>query len=356
MRRVQTTSCNAAFPRNQWYIAGHPDELGPKPLHRTLLGEPVAMYRRGDGTPVALFDRCPHRGLPLSEGNIIGDNLQCLYHGIEFGPDGSCARIPSGGQISAGMHVQSYPLVERVPFLWIWVGDPAKADPNTIPDLSTFGFGQPGWYTANWDVLPCKANYLLPFENLLDASHISFLHKGQIDTGNVASLPFRIEQNGPLIRVIREARNEPQNPLTMKTFGFEGDTVHRTIIADAFVPSWAGIRVELLPVDGGRTEPAVSQLVVGITPEKPGRSFEFTNTIVNFPPLPSMSRDDARDLLMEDVIAMEKIQAAYDALGPERCPEISVRSDGAPLMARKMFLKMISDEAVPDRAAASVAA
>jgi len=349
MRRIPVTACNAAYPRNQWYVAGHPDELGETPFRRTLLGEPVVMYRKADGTPAALFDRCPHRGLPLSEGKVAGDNLQCLYHGIEFAPDGSCARIPSGGQISAGMRVQSYPLVERVPFLWIWIGDPAKADPADIPDLTRFGFGQPGWHTANWDVLPCKANYLLPFENLLDASHISFLHHGQIDTGNVASLPFRIEQEGALIRVIREARNEPQNPLTMKTFGFEGETVHRTIIADAFVPSWAGIRVELLPVDGGRSAPAVSQLVVGITPEKPGRSFEFTNTIVNFPPLPSMSRDDARDLLMEDVVAMEKIQAMYDEVGPERCPEISVRSDGAALMARKLFLKMIADEGSADR-------
>jgi phenylpropionate dioxygenase-like ring-hydroxylating dioxygenase large terminal subunit len=87
------------FLRESWYVAARAVEVTRQPLARTLLDEPVVLYRGEDGTAVALEDRCCHRHLPLSMGKLEGDRLRCGYHGLLFAPDGRCVEIP--GQASA---------------------------------------------------------------------------------------------------------------------------------------------------------------------------------------------------------------------------------------------------------------
>ena len=99
----------APAPRNQWYIAAYSAEVGRTPLQRWILEEPVVFFRAADGTPVALFDRCPHRGLRLIAGSVVEDTIQCTYHGMRFDARGACVAIPSGGPISPRMCVRSYP-------------------------------------------------------------------------------------------------------------------------------------------------------------------------------------------------------------------------------------------------------
>ena len=122
------------FLKNCWYVAAWDHEVTAAPLARTLLCEPVVLYRTEDGTAVALEDRCCHRALPLSMGKVVGDRLQCGYHGLEFDSGGACVRVPGQAQIPPGASVRSYPLVERWKYLWIWMGDPALADEALIPN------------------------------------------------------------------------------------------------------------------------------------------------------------------------------------------------------------------------------
>jgi len=97
--------------RNSWYVAASDAEIGSKPFARTILGEPVVLFRTQSGTPVAFEDRCPHRHLPLSMGRLVGDQLQCHYHGLRFAPDGRCMRIPGQDHIPAAAKANTYPLV-----------------------------------------------------------------------------------------------------------------------------------------------------------------------------------------------------------------------------------------------------
>jgi phenylpropionate dioxygenase-like ring-hydroxylating dioxygenase large terminal subunit len=78
------------FLRNYWYVAAYDHEIGRRPLGRIILGEPIVFYRLEDGTPVALEDRCAHRHLPLSMGTLVGDTLQCHYHGLRYDKTGTC--------------------------------------------------------------------------------------------------------------------------------------------------------------------------------------------------------------------------------------------------------------------------
>jgi vanillate O-demethylase monooxygenase subunit len=242
------------------------------------------------------------------------------------------------------MRVASYPIVERWKWLWIWMGDPQLAEPSRIPDISVFGFGREGWYDEPSGLLPLKANYLLPFENLLDASHISFLHHGLIDSGNVALLPFEMSEDGPKLKVVREIHKEPISPLTMKTFGFRGEFVNRTITADAYVPSLCGIRVDLRSPDEPELPPRVNQLIVGITPETATTTLEFTAVAQSFPFENPNREEDVRNLLMEDVVVMEDIQRLFDQLGAEQSIELSVGSDGAAMRMRRIVTQMIAAE------------
>jgi len=113
------------FLRNYWYVAAADTEVGRTPFARTILGEPVVFYRTEQGVAVALEDRCAHRHLPLSMGKLVGDELQCHYHGLRFGTDGRCTRIPGQEQIPRAAKVKTYPVVERYHWIWIWMGDAA---------------------------------------------------------------------------------------------------------------------------------------------------------------------------------------------------------------------------------------
>lgn len=334
---------SAAYPLNQWYVAAYSHEVTDRPLHRWLLDRPVLLYRDQADQPVALYDRCPHRGYPLSAGKVVGDAIQCGYHGVQFGPDGGCKLVPSGGIIAPGLRVDSYPVVERWRWIWLWAGDPELADPTLIPDHEAFGLGAPGWHAEPGDVLELAANYLMPFENLLDASHITFLHQGQIDAGDVAGQPLELETEGNKVRVIRRIPDELQSPLTMKTFGFSGTHAHRTITAEAIAPHLCGIRVDVAPVDGSAAA-QTNQLVVGITPRTRSTSYEFTAVAQTFPFVNPDWKEDMRNLLMEDVDAMAKIQELHDRLSPEQRPETGLRADRGLFRARAIIARMMREE------------
>jgi vanillate O-demethylase monooxygenase subunit len=115
----------SGFIRNLWYVAAWSHELSAAaPIGRVILGEPVALYRKRDGSVVALEDRCPHRHAPLSLGRVEGDDLRCMYHGLRFGCDGVCKEMPARAQ-PPRLAVRTLPVVERWSWLWVWMGDAA---------------------------------------------------------------------------------------------------------------------------------------------------------------------------------------------------------------------------------------
>jgi vanillate O-demethylase monooxygenase subunit len=131
----------------------------------------VCFYRAEDGRPIVLDDRCAHRRFPLSRSHLMGDSIRCGYHGFTYGADGRCLAIP--GADPGSISVRSYPAVERGPWVWIWTGrDPDAADEASIPwpgDLLEGGDMVTG-YTLN------PGNYGLVHENLLDLTHLQYLH------------------------------------------------------------------------------------------------------------------------------------------------------------------------------------
>lgn len=162
------------FLQNTWYCSSWQHEITRKPLMRTILDTPVVLYRKEDGSAVALHDTCPHRFAPLHLGELRGDAIECPYHGLQFGETGACILNPHGGPIPPALKVKAFPLVERHQVAWIWMGDPEKADPDTIPDCRHLD--DPA-FKSLFIYMPINGSYELVNDNLLDLSHTRFLHK-----------------------------------------------------------------------------------------------------------------------------------------------------------------------------------
>jgi len=170
------------YLHDAWYVAGWADEFGTAPLRRVFLDEPVVLYRPRDGTIAALADRCPHRLVPLSRGRVVDGALQCGYHGLTFDAGGACTHNPQSDAIPPGARVRAYPVLERDGAVWIWMGEPERADPATIPVFEAFG--DAGRFKLASGHVRVAANYQLITDNLLDLSHVEYLHSALRTLGN----------------------------------------------------------------------------------------------------------------------------------------------------------------------------
>ena len=155
---------------------------------------------------MALQNRCAHRSYPLSKSTLAGDVITCGYHGIEYDAQGRCVGIPCQDIIPKTFAIQSYPLVERAPFVWIWIGDAAAADPVMIPPELDF-FADPGWETAIHGYFAIECNYLAMHENLLDLTHFPFLHGDKAGSVAYAKSPFDVAVHGDQVSITRIMRN-----------------------------------------------------------------------------------------------------------------------------------------------------
>jgi len=206
LRDSKKQMISGSYLRNAWYVAAWADDLADgQLLPRTILKEPIVLYRKADGSVAALQDRCPHRFAPLSMGKIVkGDCVQCPYHGLEFDASGACVLNPHGAKnIPSRARVRSYPVTEKHKAIWIWMGGRAS-DLSKVPDFSVLD-NVPETHTTKRDKMVIKANYELIVDNLLDLSHTSYLHDGILGNSETVESDINVEVEGDDVVVSRYA-------------------------------------------------------------------------------------------------------------------------------------------------------
>lgn len=225
------------FLKNCWYAAAWDHELNDgKLLERIILGETILFYKTTDDSVVALDNRCCHRGAKLSQGRIEGDCVRCMYHGLKFDPSGACVQIPGQDRIPPKLGVKSYPVVDKDHLVWIWMGDPALADPALIIDI-------PYMRDPQWKGIPSylhyDASYLLIVDNLSDFAHLAFVHTntlgGSEDYAYVTK-PVAIERLDNGFRVERWHMNSDPPPFHKKVIPNKADKVDRRNIGHMQIP------------------------------------------------------------------------------------------------------------------------
>lgn len=203
------TQNTAPYLMNAWYVAATSAELDSEALFaRTLLDTPVVFYRKQDGTPIALLDRCPHRFLPLSMGRRKGDEISCLYHGLRFDCAGQCTHNPHGDQrISPRAKVRNFPLLEKYGFIWIWMGED-EPDTAKLPDFSPLADGHPNG--VGYTYMHVKGNYKLILDNVMDLSHIDHVHGEIITTrGQLSPIQPKLRPVGDTFAARSEWKQTP---------------------------------------------------------------------------------------------------------------------------------------------------
>ena len=182
------------FLKNAWYVAAWSYEVKKELFERTIIGESILFYRKENNQAVAINNACPHRYSPLHLGTLMGDIVECKYHGLRYDGTGRCVHNPHGdGRIPGKMCARAYPLEEVHGMLWIWMGDPALADPATIPDFSCHTNSD---YPSVQGMIEMHGNYELITDNLMDLSHVEFLHKGILGSDAIKRGEHELLQDG----------------------------------------------------------------------------------------------------------------------------------------------------------------
>ena len=162
--------------RAAWYILCTSQELGQRPLPRTLFGTPLVLFRNAEGAPGALLDRCPHRNVPLSEGRVVEGALMCAYHGWRFARDGGCVHVPAleGTPDRGAWAATSFATRESQGFVWVW------GVPGETPAIEPWHFAladNPDYLVVRRAVRASATVHAVA-ENALDVPHTAFLHGG----------------------------------------------------------------------------------------------------------------------------------------------------------------------------------
>ena len=142
----------SSIPTDQWYVAAYGREIGQELFSRTICGEPIVFCRTGAGAVTAMSDRCVHRRFPLSEApsRLDGDQVVCGYHGFTYDADGACVAVPGQNRVPRTARLSRYPVVEQDSFVWVWIGDPAMADPAADPAGAVAGLARLHHRVAAW--------------------------------------------------------------------------------------------------------------------------------------------------------------------------------------------------------------
>lgn len=349
MRR--STKNNKIFPLNAWYVAAWDHEVGRELLSRRICDTPVILYRQLDGKAVAMEDACWHRMLPLSKGHLVGDQVVCGYHGLVFNPQGRCTKMPSQETLNPSACVRTYAVVERHRFAWIWMGDPAKADPALIPNV--FQNSDEQW-AGDGGITHLECEYRLLVDNLMDLTHETFVHSSTIGNQAVAEAPFSVSHTDDYARVTRWMVDIESPPFFRKQLGLPGN-VDRWQVVTFLPPSTVTIDVGVAPTGTGAPEGDRSQGLSGFvihtsTPESATTSHYFWAFLRDYDlrdqKLTTEWRESARRIFGEDKVILEAQQQAVVEYPDREFYNLNI--DGGAVWARRLIDRMLAKESADD--------
>jgi vanillate O-demethylase monooxygenase subunit len=211
-----------AWIRNAWYVCARSQDVGRSLMPLTVLGDDIVVYRKLDGGVVVLEDACPHRKLPLSKGALEGDRVVCGYHGLTFDGTGACVAAPTQDEaVPRRARVASHPVRERYGFVWVWMGDPARAE--AVPLIDIPEYDNPAWGRTDCGALDIACNFLWVTDNLLDPSHVAWVHVTSFAGAGTDNVALNITEGDDSVIVWRWIRDRPAPPYYAPFLAFEGN-------------------------------------------------------------------------------------------------------------------------------------
>jgi phenylpropionate dioxygenase-like ring-hydroxylating dioxygenase large terminal subunit len=250
---VPAAPATSPFVLNAWYAIGWETDIGRSLKPFTVCGVPLLAYRRFDRTIAAIADACWHRGLPLSMGRLVGDEVECAYHGLRFAPEGRCTFVPGQEVIPASACVRAFPVVERHRLVWAWLGPAELADPALVPDLH---WADDSAWSCEGNSIEIACDYRLLLDNLMDLTHETYVHGSSIGHSAILDAPFEVAHDDAGVTLSRWMANVTAPPfLDMQLRLAHG------VPAGIAVDRWQVIRFEA---------PSTVEIDVGVAPAGTG--------------------------------------------------------------------------------------
>ncbi|MCC5989805.1 MAG: aromatic ring-hydroxylating dioxygenase subunit alpha [Pararhodobacter sp.] len=336
------------FLKNAWYVAAWDHEITRSLTPCRLLDEPVVLYRSTAGQVVALEDACPHRKLPLSMGRLKGDEVECGYHGLTFDAAGTCTRVPGAERIPHRACVKSYPAVERYGLVWLWMGDPALADPAKIIEVAHWD--NPAWGVNRGDSMHVACNYLYVTDNLLDPSHVAWVHQGSFGGAGTDEVALQTDVHEKGVTVSRWLMDTPPAPFYAPYLTFSGNC-DRKQHYEVHWPSHAIIRAIFTPAGTGgegralHADAFIMDSYNFMTPVSATETRYYWFQMRNFAPgdedVSARFAASVRAAFDEDRQVLEAVQRGMDAM---QNPNLDLAIDLGPLRFRTRLARMIEAE------------
>lgn len=356
-----TNDRHSTFLQDCWYAAAWDEEVGDKPFGRTICGEKLVFMRKSDGTISALSGLCPHRFASLELGKILdGDRLQCPYHGLEFDAVGHCVANPHGA-IPRVVRLRAYPVVERHAIIWLWMGDPDRADPSLIPDFSCMT--DPRYRTIR-GLLVTRAHYELITDNLMDLTHVGYIHHGSIGSDAVKDGRHEVLRVGTTLHSNRMCVDAPAPPVWDALFGHYGRNVDHWLNMRWDAPATMLLDVGVTPAGAHRSEGIMLWGAHLLTPETETSTHYFWSGSRDF------ALDDAEldaglrasfehAFIEEDKPMIEDIQRNMKGRSFEEMRPLILSFDEGAVRARRLLSELMRGQTVqrpsiPDLTAVNV--
>jgi len=337
------------YLKNCWYVAAWSKDIGRELRAETFLGENIVLYRRQDGAPVALEDACPHRKLPLSKGKLKDDTVECGYHGLTFDRSGACVAAPTQADaIPRRAVVKSYPVVDRYRLLWIWMGDPALVDPDKIFPVENFD--DAGWGLTDGGVMDIDCHYLWVCDNLLDPSHVAWVHVTSFAGAGTDEEQLNVEKTDRGVIVSRWIENKPPSPYYAKLVAFDDDC-DRLQHYEMCLPAIGLNKSIYTPVGtGGYDKVPVDETFINIsynfmTPIDDDRTryfwFQHRNSDPDNAEVSKFMNDGARIAFLEDKDVLEEV---HQGMKHAMTPYIDLGLDAGAKRFRRVLDRAIEAE------------
>jgi vanillate O-demethylase monooxygenase subunit len=319
-------------------------------LARTVCGRKIALWRKTDGTAVALEDACWHRLLPLSMGRLEEDQLVCRYHGLVFDATGRCTHIPSVARISPSACVRAFPVVEKHRYVWVWPGDPARADPELVPDMHWND--DPDW-AGDGNTLFLACDYRLVIDNLMDLTHETFVHASSIGHRAIVEAQPTTTHDDRTVTVTRWMMDIDAPPFWRAQLGRPGNVDRWQIIrfeAPCTIVLDVGVALAGTgAVDGDRSQGVNNRVLNTITPATEGTCMYFWSLLRNYrlhdQSLTTQLRNANARIFEEDRVVVEAQQRSIDTLLDQSLRNLNI--DAGSVFARRSIEHLIEQESVP---------
>lgn len=341
----------AGYLKNAWYAAALSSEVTTDALlGRTILEQPVLLFRDRAGAAVALVDRCPHRFAPLHHGSVRDGIVECPYHGLQFDSGGRCVHNPHGDQHIPDRAVTgNYPVVERQGLIWIWPGDASLADPAKLLDLDAIADPEPHAVCSGY--MLTESNYELVVDNLMDLSHADYIHKASLNTGGALSkVRPKVRTIGETIEAYWEYQADKAQPIHLSALPHPEAPVEQSFRMLWHAPCnlllW--VRIRNLHADPDTTAETVTAHF--LTPETDAtthyffvnkRNWDKGNAALN----DMMSQGIGYAFVSEDKPILQAVQTSMGGRGFWDMQPLILSCDPGAIHARRMLARLIAREA-----------